>query len=152
MRRLHRLLVLPAIVLALPVSAEIYRWTDSSGDTHFGSNPPAGVDAEPVTTNRTNTIDTGSRQNTSEGEGAADGEAQTAEDQKEGNAGQSPEDQQKRERIRQQNCETARQALKTLEQNARVQVKENGERRYLSPEEKAAERKRFERIREENCD
>ena len=135
MRRLHRLLMLPAIALALPASAEIYRWTDSSGDTHFGSNPPTGVNAEPVSTTRTNTIDTTSQQGDKERESADDSQ----DGQPEGEGEQSPEEQKKREEIRQQNCETARQALKTLEQNARVQVKEDGERRYLSPEEKAAE-------------
>ena len=152
MRRLTSLFVLPAIALALPASAEIYRWTDDSGDTHFGSNPPAGVNAEPVSTSRTNTIETGSQQgDDSSGDNDAD-QGQAAEGEQDGEGEQSPQDQEEREAIRQQNCEAAREALKTLEQNARVQVMEDGERRYLSPEEKAAERERYEKIRDENCD
>ena len=154
MRRLHHLLVLPAIALALPASAEIYRWTDDTGETHFGSNPPAGVEARPVSTTHTNTIENSSRQGDKDnGEANEEQSAQAQTNgQAEGDGGQSPEEQKKREEIRQQNCEAARQALKTLEQNARVQVMEEGERRYLSPEEKAAERERYEKIRDENCD
>ena len=151
MRRLHTLFLLPAVALALPASAEIYRWTDSSGDTHFGSNPPAGVDANPVSTNRTNTIDTGSSPAQGEERATDDGRTQTAQGQRESEGDSSPGEQKEREAIRQQNCEAAREALKTLEQNARIQVKEDGERRYLSPEEKAAKRKRYETIRDENC-
>ena len=151
MRIFRQLLLLAALTIALPAGAEIYRWTNEAGETSFGPNPPAGVEAEPVSTGSTNTIDTGSKQADAEGgnagtdneqsqEAAADGETQE---------GSGPQD---REAIREQNCEAARQALKTLEQNARVQVMEDGERRYLSPEEKEAERKRYERIRDENCD
>jgi len=77
-------------------------------------------------------------QQTKEGDDAANSEEQR--------------DQEAIERIRRRNCETAKEALKTLEQNARVQVEENGERRYLSPEEKEAQRKRYEKARDENCD
>jgi len=151
MRIFRPLFLLAALCIAVPASAEIYRWTNEAGETSFGSNPPAGVDAEPVSTGSTNTIDTGSRQADAEGgnagtdseqsqEAAADGETQEEGSQKD------------REAIREQNCEAARQALKTLEQNARVQVMEDGERRYLSPEEKEAERERYEKIRDENCD
>ncbi|MGM0451026.1 MAG: DUF4124 domain-containing protein [Pseudomonadota bacterium] len=150
MRRLRQLLVLPAIVLALPASAEIYRWTDDTGETHFGANPPAGVDAKPVSTARTNTIENASRQ--SEDENKEEAAQEEAPSNSQGDGGQNPEDQKEREEIREQNCEAAREALKTLEQNARVQVMEDGERRYLSPEEKEAERERYEKIQDENCD
>lgn len=143
MRRFRQLLVLSAIMLTLPVSAEIYRWTDDAGNTHFGSNPPTGMNAEPVTTGRTNTVETSSEQSA---EKDAEKEAKSADQQSK----QKPDP--KRKEIRQQNCEAAREALTTLDQNARVQVMEDGERRYLSPEEKAAERERFETIRDENCD
>lgn len=150
MRRLRHLLVLPAIALALPASAEIYRWTDDTGETHFGANPPAGVEAEPVSTSQTNTIENASRQSENEDEEEASQGEEPSDDQ--GDREQNPEDQKEREEIRQQNCEAARQALKTLEQNARVQVMEDGERRYLSQEEKEAERERYEKLQDENCD
>lgn len=48
MHRLSAILLL-TVALALPVgAAEIYRWTDGSGQVHFGATPPRGVDAEVV--------------------------------------------------------------------------------------------------------
>lgn len=40
-------LCLPALLLsAVPGAAEIYRWTDERGKTHFGENPPEGRPAQ----------------------------------------------------------------------------------------------------------
>lgn len=36
------LLILLALILAAPASAQVYRWTDENGVTHFGTQPPAG--------------------------------------------------------------------------------------------------------------
>jgi glutaredoxin len=36
-------LVLAALVLALPAVAQIYKWTDPSGKTHYGDAPPDDV-------------------------------------------------------------------------------------------------------------
>lgn len=48
MHRLSAILLL-TVALALPAgAAEIYRWTDGSGQVHFGATPPRGVDAEVV--------------------------------------------------------------------------------------------------------
>lgn len=150
MRIFRHISLLAALAIALPAGAEIYRWTNDAGETSFGSNPPAGVDAKPVSPETTNTIDSGSQASDSE-DNTAGGESSSADTTAQKKDGNEQTDQD-REAIRSKNCEAARQALKTLEQNARVQVMEDGERRYLSPEEKAAERKRYEKIRDENCD
>ncbi|MEQ6886220.1 DUF4124 domain-containing protein [Salicola sp. Rm-C-2C1-2] len=139
MRIAHYISLLAALAVALPASAEIYRWTNQAGETSFGSNPPAGVDAQPVSPKTTNTFDGGSQANNSD---------DNSTDKENGNK----KTDQERQAIRRKNCEAARQALKTLDQNARVQVMEDGERRYLSPKEKAAERKRYEKIRDKNCE
>ncbi|WP_077529098.1 DUF4124 domain-containing protein [Vreelandella utahensis] len=151
MRIFRQLSLLAALTIALPAGAEIYRWTNEAGETSFGSNPPAGVDAEPVSTGSTNTIETGSKQADEEDRSASTDNEQSQEAEADGET-QEGGGQQDRETIREQNCEAARQALETLKQNARVQVMEDGERRYLSPEEKEAERERYEKIRDENCD
>jgi hypothetical protein len=43
-------LILPALlwglVCAAPVNAEVYRWVDGAGQTHFGARPPPSADAE----------------------------------------------------------------------------------------------------------
>lgn len=150
MRIAHYISLLAALAVALPASAEIYRWTNQAGETSFGSNPPAGVDAQPVSPKTTNTFDGGSQANNSD-DNSTDKENPSADATAQKGNGNKKTDQE-RQAIRRKNCEAARQALKTLDQNARVQVMEDGERRYLSPKEKAAERKRYEKIRDKNCE
>lgn len=41
-----RLLPILFIFFVLPVSAQVYKWTDENGVTHFGSQPPAGQQNE----------------------------------------------------------------------------------------------------------
>lgn len=47
-----RLLILLLAILSAPVSAQVYKWTDENGVTHFGSQPPPGhhkpVDVKPA--------------------------------------------------------------------------------------------------------
>ena len=47
-----RILLLLFAVLSLPESAQVYKWTDENGVTHFGSQPPPGhqkpVDVKPA--------------------------------------------------------------------------------------------------------
>lgn len=53
MRMLFALLV---GLLALPVSAEIYRYTDAKGNTVFTNQPPADVDSRAVTLSPANSL------------------------------------------------------------------------------------------------
>jgi len=46
MKRLLILLILLWVWWAGPVSADIYRWTDANGVTHFSNEPPPAVQAE----------------------------------------------------------------------------------------------------------
>lgn len=56
-----------------------------------------------------------------------------------------------RRKQREANCETARSNLSILQRNSRIRVEEEGEQRYLSEEEIAEQRVKFEEIAEENC-
>jgi glutaredoxin len=42
-RKLSRLAFAAAALLALPAAAQIYKWTDSAGKTHYGDKPPEDV-------------------------------------------------------------------------------------------------------------
>lgn len=44
------------LVISLPVQAEIYRWTDANGQTHFGEKPPRGQGADVVEQQPLNTM------------------------------------------------------------------------------------------------
>ncbi|WP_305966903.1 DUF4124 domain-containing protein [Marinobacter salsuginis] len=41
-----RLILLLLIALTPPASAQVYKWTDENGVTHFGSQPPPGTKEE----------------------------------------------------------------------------------------------------------
>ena len=45
----------------------------------------------------------------------------------------------------------ARSNLEVINSNARIRVEENGETRYLSPEEIEQQRQKFQEIADENC-
>ena len=152
----HALIIALTAVILLPASllaGEIYRWTDEAGNTHYSENPPPDVDARPMSIQtRSPKPENISQEPAQEPDRRQQQSAPDSGDESESAASdQEQKDQEAIERLRQRNCEKAKEALKMLEQNARVQVEENGERRYLSPEEKEAERKRYEKAREENC-
>jgi hypothetical protein len=44
-------------VLALPATAQIYKYTDDHGNTVFTDQPPEGLKSEPVTLTPTNTVE-----------------------------------------------------------------------------------------------
>ena len=56
-----------------------------------------------------------------------------------------------RRKQREANCATARSNLEVINSNARIRVEENGETRYLSPEEIEQQRQKFQEIADENC-
>ena len=56
-----------------------------------------------------------------------------------------------RRKQREANCETARTNLKLIQQNSRIRIEEEGELRYLTPEEIEEQKQQFEKIAEENC-
>ncbi|WP_166646103.1 DUF4124 domain-containing protein [Halospina denitrificans] len=150
----HALLIILIATLtpALLQAGEVYRWTDESGNTHFSENPPSDVDATPMNVQTRSPETKGNdRAPAQEPDSQQEGDQESGEPD-EAASEEEQRDQEAIERIRRRNCETAKEALKTLEQNARLQVEENGERRYLSPEEKEAKRKRYEKVRKENCD
>lgn len=45
---MRKALALAAIIAASPASAQVYKWTDENGVTHFGSQPPPGQRNEQV--------------------------------------------------------------------------------------------------------
>lgn len=134
--------LIPASLLA----SEVYRWTDDAGNTHYSEDPPSGVDAEPVD------IQTSSPSTPDAAPSETETEEESEQENEEGASEEERPDKEAVEEARRRNCENARKALETLQQNARVQVEDDGERRYLSPEEKEAEEERYKELRDDNCD
>lgn len=53
---MHRVLAFLLIALALPVSAQIYKYTDANGNAVFTNQPPSGVQSEEVKIQQPNTV------------------------------------------------------------------------------------------------
>ncbi|MFL6607754.1 MAG: DUF4124 domain-containing protein [Pseudomonas sp.] len=138
-----RTMLLTAILLAslspMSMAGQIYKWVDAQGVTHFGAQPPEGVDATTV------------------GKTAAPG----AKPQAPASGGvvgdQKMIDKQVKQQVAEQEaqlkafCEQARTNLAQLQNNPRVREEVEGEMRRLSDEER---RQRIDETRaqiEENC-
>lgn len=146
-RKILMLTLLMALVPSIAHSASVYKWTDENGVTHFGDRQPTGSKAEQVSV-RSGKGSTNASSSTSPQE-----QVQTMEQEAEKRE-LTERERAEMEAIRKQreaNCATAQSNLKIIDSNARIQVEENGERRYLSPEEIAEQRMRFKEIAEENC-
>jgi len=146
-RKILMLTLLMALVPGIAHSGSVYKWTDENGVTHFGDRQPTGSKAEQISV-RTGQGSTNASNRTSPQE-QVQALAQEAEKRE-----LTERERAEMEAIRKQreaNCATARSNLKIIDSNARIQVEENGERRYLSPEEIAEQRMKLEKIAEENC-
>jgi len=53
---MHRIAPLLLLALALPASAQIYKYTDANGNTVFTNQPPGGVQSEEVKIQQPNTV------------------------------------------------------------------------------------------------
>ena len=143
---MRSLIVAGSLLLAMSSSvtaAQIYKWVDAQGTTHFGAQPPAGQTAE--TLSRVAAPPKPASQ-PSATEQTEDPDAQQRDiDRKVKQQVANQEAERKRY------CETLRTNLAQLENNPRVRVEENGEVRRVTEEE------RQERITEtrqkiaENC-
>jgi len=120
------------LVLALcgnVMAAQVYKWVDAQGVTHFGAQPPQGQQVETV-----NTVTAPAKSTTMP--------APVAEDETEVDQ-QSIDRKVKRqvaeqEAERKRYCETMRTNLAQLQNNPRVRVEEKGETRRITEEERQA--------------
>lgn len=111
------------------MAAQVYKWVDAQGVTHFGAQPPQGQQVETV-----NTVTAPAKSTTMP--------APVAEDETEVDQ-QSIDRKVKRqvaeqEAERKRYCETMRTNLAQLQNNPRVRVEEKGETRRITEEERQA--------------
>ncbi|MEZ3133065.1 DUF4124 domain-containing protein [Stutzerimonas kunmingensis] len=133
------------LVLALcgnVMAAQVYKWVDAQGVTHFGAQPPQGQQVETV-----NTVTAPAKSTTMP--------APVAEDETEVDQ-QSIDRKVKRqvaeqEAERKRYCETMRTNLAQLQNNPRVRVEEKGESRRITEEERHAKIAETRSKIDENC-
>lgn len=149
--------------LLMGASAGIYRWVDDDGVVNYSQLKPEGVDAELVS------ADTGqrvvSRTPSNQGsaaagdaelaEGLGDEDAQLTESQQEMLRDLRNAEQQRQQevaRIREANCEQAREVLERLTSRGRIRVQgEDGQERVLPEEERQSRIDEAQRAVAANC-
>lgn len=147
----RKILALAVCIMTVPVLAtaqSVYKWTDENGVTHFGDRQPTGTKSESVSIRTGKPSGSGSTSSTSPQQKVQQLEEQQAENQENQKMTAVEEARQKQ---RQANCATARSNLDVMSRNARIRVEEDGEQRYLSPEEIEEKREQFKEIAEANC-
>ncbi|WP_313240838.1 DUF4124 domain-containing protein [Stutzerimonas kunmingensis] len=111
------------------MAAQVYKWVDAQGVTHFGAQPPQGQQVETV-----NTVTAPAKSTTMPAPVVED---ETEVDQQSINRKvkrQVAEQEAERKRY----CETMRTNLAQLQNNPRVRVEEKGETRRITEEERQA--------------
>ncbi|WP_166259130.1 DUF4124 domain-containing protein [Marinobacter salicampi] len=144
-----KILVMATVVILAPAlasSASVYKWTDDEGVTHFGDRQPTGRETESVK------LRSGTSSKLKQPPSAQEQLESLTASQQEGQQREAETAQEEaRRKQRTANCETARSNLNVLDSNARIKVEENGEQRYLGPEEIAEQSVRFQEIADANC-
>ncbi|MDD0845511.1 DUF4124 domain-containing protein [Pseudomonas sp. Gutcm_11s] len=143
---MRRMILACSVLLALSTGAtagQIYKWVDSQGNVHFGSQPPEGQPSAAV------------NPNVSQPKVAAPPPAvpkSEAKDEKQEKLDREAKDQiAKQDEERKAYCESTRQDLAQMRATSRLRVEENGELRRLTEEERQARIDKAEASIKENC-
>ncbi|MFV8572633.1 DUF4124 domain-containing protein [Marinobacter sp. SBS5] len=146
-RKILMFSILMAATPGLAADSSVYKWTDDNGVTHFGDRQPTGKKAEQVN------VRSGTSRNASSSRVTPQERLSQIEEQQQATAQRKKETavEEANRKQREANCETAKANLKVIGSNARIRVEEDGEQRYLSPEEIEEQRQKFEDIANENC-
>lgn len=136
-------------MLALPASAEVYKWTDASGVVHYGQLPPASEQAEAVGGTATSETEPAA-----ESPVAAQPTPAVDEDEVERVRAEQAERDAKRKAEWEEYCVKARAALKELDENPSsrlAQVSDSGERVRMTQEEHDAQRAQIQAAIDKHC-
>lgn len=144
-----KILALAVCILTIPAFAaaqSVYKWTDENGVIHFGDRKPTGKQSESVSIRTGKGSSSNSMSPQQKVQQIEDEEAEVKENETLSAADQA------RQKQRAANCETARNNLALIGTGSRIKAQEDGEERYLTPEEIAEKKEQFQEIAEYNCD
>jgi hypothetical protein len=144
--QLKTMALILAMAPAMVNAATVYKWTDADGVTHFGDRQPTGTQAEQISvrSGQSSVVNNNSspqqqvdeleqRQQAASEESLAADAATTRQTQ------------------RKTNCDAARQNLEIISNNARIRISEDGEQRFLTPDEISQQKQTYEDMVEQNC-
>lgn len=144
-------IVLTAATLASPVSAgEVYKWVDSEGVVHYSDQKPSDRNAS-----RMGISTTSSRPPASEPSSQLQQQVERLEENQELEAirARQKNEEEEARKARQERCEAARRNLQQIETTTRLRVEgEDGELRFLTPEEILEQKKQAETAIQESCE
>ncbi|MEX2515563.1 MAG: DUF4124 domain-containing protein [Gammaproteobacteria bacterium] len=144
---LNTILLAVLSLSASAVSAEIYKWTDEDGVTHYGQKPPAEQAAESF---RLPSSVSSQSQPADESEAAE--ELKESEDTSGQTEAEKRVNKQKEIQAKKQNCENARKALENLKNRPRIQyINDEGERAFFTDEERQKRINEAQDIANRNC-
>jgi len=145
--QLKTMALLLAMAPAMANAAAVYKWTDADGVTHFGDRQPTGTQAEQISVRsgpssfvnnnssarqRVNELELEQQQTAREASRAVDATAT-------------------RQAQRKTRCDTVQQNLGIISNNARIRITEDGEQRFLTPDEVSQQKQAYEDIAGQNC-
>ncbi|KZY88706.1 hypothetical protein A3742_25975, partial [Oleiphilus sp. HI0071] len=134
-------------LVTVSASAEIYKWTDKDGRTHYSDKKPnAQKDAKKIKVH----TGKGSIGNSSN---KPSSEPQPNTPEKEQALRKKAEDLSKKQgqQASKERCDAVRENVAKMTEGARLRINENGQMRFLSPEEIADKRKTYQAFLDENC-
>src|SRR5262245_34564564 len=137
------------MLVSLPATAQVYKWVDGQGVTHYGERPPQGQKASPVTTTPPS------------GPGPSQAKPQSSQDWRDKDIDfqrrriqreQQAAREQKDAKAMTRRCNQARDDLRQLETVERIyDLNEKGERVYLGDAERKAEMEQTRQFIARNC-
>jgi len=138
------LLILTTLINNPLLAGEVYKWTDASGETHYSDIKPNGTESKSL--NLRTQVSKPQLHTPQERAVALDGRKQKELETDKENRKQL-EDQKKTNEF----CTAVRSNLKKVTEKSRLQIIDNGERRFLSPEEIASKKLEYQKQLKENC-
>lgn len=122
--------------LAFSAPAKVYKWTDEKGQVHYSERPPLGTQAEAIKP------ETGHSEPVNYSVAADD----KAKEEKKADSGKKALKDPER-------CDAARKNLDTLKTYARIRIKgDDGQLRYLTPDEQKQKTNEAAKAIEESCE
>lgn len=124
---MKKLMFVLMILASANAGAGLNKWIDANGKVHYSDQPPAGIDATPVRAAPSPAGTPAAPKSYTEREAELKKARQTKNE-----AAEKSAQEQSNAEIEKANCTSARQTLRSLQQDGRiVEYDESGERRYV---------------------
>lgn len=145
---MSRTTTLALLLCLLPLSAagEVYKWIDDDGTVHYGQKPPAGQQAETVKPQSSVDTEAARESFRQRQEELQSRDEQRAEKKK------TEAEEEKKAAARKERCQAAKRALEQMQTQNRIQyINDEGERAYMSEEQRQEREKQAREMKEKHC-